>query len=89
MNETNERLDTAKDLMLFLEQRDTIQHEHSIRDQELGRMLNEEVGFDAKDCMLFLIKKKRLDDAETELRDALKKPRDAAESERRGARQRK
>ena len=53
-----------KNLMLFLEQRDAIQHEHSIRDQKLGRMLNEIVGFDAKDCMLFLIKKKRLADAE-------------------------
>ena len=47
MNETNERLDTVKNLMLFLEQRDAIQHEHSIRDQKLGRMLNEIVGFDA------------------------------------------
>ena len=82
-------MDTVKNLMLFLEQRDAIQHEHSIRDQKLGQMLNEHVGFDAKDCMLFLIKKKRLADAERQLRDAWKEPRDAVEIERRAASQHK
>ena len=79
MDETRDKARTKKDMMLILERKDVRQQEYSMQDEEIGQLLNEMVGFDAKDFMLMLIKKKRLADAERERRYAWKEPMDAAE----------
>ena len=60
-----------------------------MRDEYLGRILNEQVGYDAKDCMLYLIRKKRLVDDERKRNNTGNEPRDAAERERRATLQHK